>query len=163
HSRSGPKPSLEAYCSASRGACVSTVSQAALIASTGKVSALGRPPAIDRMPGFSVTLRISRMMEGFMRAARRACCQAAVFMVFRLTPGIADCLSCSLGRGSRRAPWGPGQADADGPAVAARDERAGAVGRAAHVVEPGEAVQAQARRKLAADGGVEAPGMQAGA
>jgi hypothetical protein len=60
---------------------LSTRSQAALSASTGKVSALGRPPAMDRMPGFSVTLRISRMMDGFMRAARRAWVQTVVMVV----------------------------------------------------------------------------------
>jgi hypothetical protein len=71
-SRSGAKPSLAAYCNASRGASVNTLAAASRIASTGKVSAEGRPPASEMMPGRSVTLRISRMIDGFMRSARRA-------------------------------------------------------------------------------------------
>ena len=82
HSRSGAKPSLAAYCRASRGVSVSTLSQAARMASTGKVSADGSPPAIDRMPGCSVTLRISRMIDGFIRALRRAWVQRLM-----VTPG----------------------------------------------------------------------------
>src|ERR1700761_8888232 len=74
-SRSGPKPSLAAYCSASRGVSVSTFIAASRIASTGKVSADGRPPASERTPGSSVSLRISRMTEGFMRSQRWARCQ----------------------------------------------------------------------------------------
>ncbi|MCY1383700.1 hypothetical protein D9M69_718520 [compost metagenome] len=50
----------------------STCAQASAKASTGKVLGEGRPPAKLMMPGFSVTLRISRITEGFMRSARRA-------------------------------------------------------------------------------------------
>jgi hypothetical protein len=39
---------------------------------TGNVLGEGRPPAKLMMPGFSVTLRISRMTDGFIFAARRA-------------------------------------------------------------------------------------------
>ena len=53
---------------------------------TGNVSAEGRPPASDTMPGRSVTLRISRMIDGFMRSARRASVNGCGlgFMVGRL-------------------------------------------------------------------------------
>ncbi len=74
-SRSGPKPSLAAYCSAWRGLSLSTRALASRIASTGKVSADGRPPASERTPGNSVSLRISRMTDGFMRSQRWARCQ----------------------------------------------------------------------------------------
>ena len=80
HSRSGPKPSLAAYCSASRGVSRSTLAQASRIASTGKVSGDGRPPASESMPGCSVSLRISRMIDGFMRALRRAGCQTLMLI-----------------------------------------------------------------------------------
>ena len=53
----------------------STASQAARMASTGKVSGEGRPPAKLRMPGRSVTFRISRIADGFMAWARSASCQ----------------------------------------------------------------------------------------
>ena len=72
HSRSGAKPSLAAYCSASRGVSRSTRAVASRIASTGKVSADGRPPASEMMPGRSVSFRISRITDGFIRSARRA-------------------------------------------------------------------------------------------
>jgi hypothetical protein len=72
HSRSGRKPSLAAYCSAGPGASVNTRSQAAWMASTGNVSADGRPPAMLRTPGFSATFRISLRIEGFIRVHRRA-------------------------------------------------------------------------------------------
>jgi hypothetical protein len=42
------------------------------MASTGKVLGEGRPPAKLMMPGFSVTLRISRITEGFILWARAA-------------------------------------------------------------------------------------------
>jgi hypothetical protein len=54
---------------------VRTCWQAAVNSATGKVLAEGRPPAKLMMPGFSVTLRISRITDGFMRAARRAMVQ----------------------------------------------------------------------------------------
>ena len=52
--------------------------RASRIASTGKVSGEGRPPASEMMPGRSVTFRISRMIDGFIRSARRARVQAFI-------------------------------------------------------------------------------------
>ena len=75
HSRSGPKPSLAAYWSASRGVSRRTRAVASRTASTGKVSAEGRPPASEMIPGSSVSFRISRIADGFMRAVRVASCQ----------------------------------------------------------------------------------------
>jgi len=88
-SRSGAKPSLDAYCSAEGPSLASTAAEAAAKASTGKVLGEGRPPARLMMPGFSVTLRISRMTEGFMRSARRARVQGLVWgRSFSFTLGL---------------------------------------------------------------------------
>jgi hypothetical protein len=50
-------------------------------ASTGKVLGEGRPPARLMMPGFSVTLRISRITEGFILAARAARVQWVIAII----------------------------------------------------------------------------------
>ena len=50
----------------------STVAVASRMACTGKVSAEGSPPARLMMPGCSVIFRISRIVDGFSRSARRA-------------------------------------------------------------------------------------------
>ena len=93
HSRSGAKPSLAAYCSASRGVSRSTRAVASRIASTGKVSADGRPPASEMIPGRSVSFRISRIADGFIRAVRAASCQGEglrfALIVFAFDPGPA--------------------------------------------------------------------------
>src|ERR1700712_3778520 len=72
HSRSGAKPSLAAYCNASRGVSHRTIVVASRIASIGKLSGDGNPPASEMIPGRSVILRISGMTDGFIRSARRA-------------------------------------------------------------------------------------------
>ncbi len=81
HSRSGAKPSLAAYCNASRGVSRRTRSVASRTASTGKVSAEGKPPARERIPGRSVSFRISRIADGFIRAVRAASRQGAAALV----------------------------------------------------------------------------------
>ena len=69
---------------------------------TGKVLLEGRPPAKLMMPGFSVTLRISRITDGFMRAARRAMVQGVLvgvsfgFMGWVSFGGCYVLCACSL-------------------------------------------------------------------
>ena len=56
---------------------------------TAAVAGDGRPPASEMIPGRSVTFRISRITDGFMRSARRAMCQRVAFgleaVIARLT------------------------------------------------------------------------------
>ena len=70
--RSGSKPSLVAYCKAAAPSRSITVWQAWVNSARGKAKGEGRPPAMLMMPGRSVSLRISRMAEGFILAARPA-------------------------------------------------------------------------------------------
>jgi hypothetical protein len=63
----------------------------------GNVSGDGRPPAIETMPGCSVSFRISRITDGFMRAVRRARRQKRQFDGFHRRP------FGSRGRGSASA------------------------------------------------------------
>src|ERR1039458_1748037 len=72
HSRSGAKPSLGPYCKAPGPPSRSTRSQAVRTSSTGKSSGAGRPPAKEMISACSVTLRISRIVEGRMALMRRA-------------------------------------------------------------------------------------------
>ena len=52
------------------------------IASTGKLSSEGRPPASETMPGFSVTLRIPRITEGSCVRRGGPSVKLAVFLQF---------------------------------------------------------------------------------
>lgn len=82
HSRSIDRPSVGVYCSDACGLSANMRAHAAWIASTGKVTGEGRPPANEITSGRSVILRISRIAELVSCCARREKVQAGWSMVW---------------------------------------------------------------------------------